>query len=176
MALRRLVIAAAVALACAGAARALDPARQMSQYVHDVWTTNEGLPQDSVNAVAQTPDGYLWVATQEGLARFDGISFTTFDASHGIIDNFVYTLYVGGHAPRPLGRRNPRAVRRPRRESLDRDARQRPAPPPQREVHRARTARGAERRERHRDLSGSRRANLDRHHAREAERSRERPL
>jgi diguanylate cyclase (GGDEF)-like protein len=75
-------------------AHALDPARQMSQYVHDVWTTNEGLPQDSVNAIAQTPDGYLWIATQEGLARFDGAGFTTFDAAHGIADNFVYTLFV----------------------------------------------------------------------------------
>jgi ligand-binding sensor domain-containing protein len=53
----------------------------MSQYVHDVWTTNDGLPQDSINAIAQTPDGYLWLATQEGLARFDGMTFTTFDAA-----------------------------------------------------------------------------------------------
>jgi diguanylate cyclase (GGDEF)-like protein len=75
-------------------ARALDPSRQVSQYVHDVWTTNAGLPQDSVNAIAQTPDGYLWIGTQEGLARFDGLSFTNFDASSGILENFVYTLFV----------------------------------------------------------------------------------
>ena len=40
------------------------------------WQTDEGLPQNSVYAIAQTPDGYLWVATHEGLARFDGVRFT----------------------------------------------------------------------------------------------------
>lgn len=43
------------------------------------WQTDEGLPQNSVNAIAQTPDGYLWVGTQEGLARFDGVRFTVLD-------------------------------------------------------------------------------------------------
>ncbi|MGC3960661.1 MAG: two-component regulator propeller domain-containing protein [Verrucomicrobiota bacterium] len=41
-----------------------------------VWQTDEGLPQNSVTALAQTPDGYLWVGTRGGLARFDGIRFT----------------------------------------------------------------------------------------------------
>ena len=44
-----------------------------------VWQTDEGLPQNSVNAIAQTSDGYLWVGTREGLARFDGIHFTAVD-------------------------------------------------------------------------------------------------
>ena len=76
--------------------RALDPGKRISQYVHDVWNTNDGLPQDSVNAMAQTPDGYLWVATQEGLARFDGLSFTTLDAhtTRGALQNFVYTVFT----------------------------------------------------------------------------------
>lgn len=55
----------AFALACgwlAPPALALDPRKAMSQYVHDVWTTNNGLPQDSVNAIVQTTDGYLWIA------------------------------------------------------------------------------------------------------------------
>src|SRR6185436_3628008 len=68
----------------------------MSQYVHDVWSTNDGLPQAAVNAIAQTSDGYLWVATQEGLARFDGVTFTTFDSrtTGGVMGNFVYVLHV----------------------------------------------------------------------------------
>lgn len=44
-----------------------------------VWQTDEGLPQNSVHAIAQTPDGFLWVGTREGLARFDGIRFTIVD-------------------------------------------------------------------------------------------------
>lgn len=43
------------------------------------WQTDEGLPQNSVHALAQTPDGYLWVGTHEGLARFDGVRFTVLD-------------------------------------------------------------------------------------------------
>jgi ligand-binding sensor domain-containing protein len=38
---------------------ALDPALQLSQYVHDSWTSNDALPQDSIKAIAKTPDGYL---------------------------------------------------------------------------------------------------------------------
>jgi len=48
----------------------------ISRYDVRVWQTDEGLPQNSVNAIAQTSDGYLWVGTREGLARFDGLRFT----------------------------------------------------------------------------------------------------
>src|SRR5688500_444612 len=77
-------------------AHALDPSLQMTQYVHRSWSSNDGLPQDSINAIAQTRDGYLWMATQEGLARFDGIEFVTFDARNtgGIVGNFMYTVFV----------------------------------------------------------------------------------
>jgi signal transduction histidine kinase/ligand-binding sensor domain-containing protein/CheY-like chemotaxis protein len=50
----------------------------ITQYGHDVWTTDNGLPQNSIRAIAQTTDGYLWIATMGGLARFDGVSFTVF--------------------------------------------------------------------------------------------------
>ena len=49
-------------------------------YVVDTWQTEDGLPQNSVTALAQTRDGYLWVGTQDGLARFDGVRFVPFDA------------------------------------------------------------------------------------------------
>jgi len=49
-------------------------------YVVDIWQTEDGLPQNSVTALAQTHDGYLWVGTQDGLARFDGVRFVPFDA------------------------------------------------------------------------------------------------
>jgi signal transduction histidine kinase len=46
-----------------------------------VWTTEEGLPQGSVRAIAQTPDGYIWIATFDGLVRFDGVRMTIFTRS-----------------------------------------------------------------------------------------------
>jgi len=66
----------------ASSAAALDPARAVTQYRHDAWNTGEGLPQSSVESIAQTPDGYLWLGTQEGLARFDGIRINVFDKSN----------------------------------------------------------------------------------------------
>src|SRR5437588_10191026 len=53
----------------------LDPSKAITQYGHAVWKTENGLPQNSVNAIVQTRDGYLWVATYEGVARFDGVNF-----------------------------------------------------------------------------------------------------
>jgi PAS domain S-box-containing protein len=59
--------------------RALDPSKAITQYNHDIWQTEEGLPQNSVKAIVQTRDGYLWLGTQAGLARFDGVHFTVFN-------------------------------------------------------------------------------------------------
>ncbi len=50
-----------------------------AQYKYEAWKTDEGLPQNTVQAILQTRAGYLWIGTKEGLARFDGISFVTFD-------------------------------------------------------------------------------------------------
>src|SRR5260370_17782767 len=54
------------------------PPATQPYYVH-VWQTEDGLPGNAVPAVAQTHDGYLWVCTYDGLARFDGVRFTVFD-------------------------------------------------------------------------------------------------
>src|SRR5215831_15106918 len=59
-------------------AAALDPSKSLTQYTRTVWTQAQGLPQDTVRAIAQTPDGYLWLGASEGLARFDGYEFTTY--------------------------------------------------------------------------------------------------
>ena len=48
----------------------------ITPYSVRAWQTDDGLPQNSVYAIAQTRDGYLWVGTREGLARFDGVRFT----------------------------------------------------------------------------------------------------
>src|ERR1035438_8548171 len=60
----------------------LDPKLAITQFGHDVWTTSNGLPQDSVRAIAQTADGYLWFSSTACLARFDGINFTEFNGSN----------------------------------------------------------------------------------------------
>jgi diguanylate cyclase (GGDEF)-like protein len=66
-------------LACAGPAAALDPRKSITQYALQVWKTENGLPQNSIQAIAQTRDGYLWLGTERGLVRFDGVQFTVFD-------------------------------------------------------------------------------------------------
>ena len=48
-------------------------------YLIDVWSSEDGLRSSSVTAIAQTPDGYLWAGTYNGLARFDGVRFVRFD-------------------------------------------------------------------------------------------------
>src|SRR5947209_9894274 len=64
---------------CGGRALALDPHRELGQFSRRVWQTENGLPQNSVRSVIQTRDGYIWAATKEGLARFDGLGFVVFD-------------------------------------------------------------------------------------------------
>jgi signal transduction histidine kinase/ligand-binding sensor domain-containing protein/CheY-like chemotaxis protein/HPt (histidine-containing phosphotransfer) domain-containing protein len=73
---------AALLYAAAGPVFALDPSLLPSQYVLDNWQIPDGLPQSTAQAVARTPDGYLWIGTQEGLARFDGAKFTVFDSGN----------------------------------------------------------------------------------------------
>jgi len=53
-----------------------------AQYRFDSWTTDNGLPQNSVRSITQTRDGYLWLTTFGGLVRFDGVRFTVFDKSN----------------------------------------------------------------------------------------------
>jgi signal transduction histidine kinase/ligand-binding sensor domain-containing protein len=57
-------------------------AKASAQYHFENWTTEQGLPQNSVLAIAQTRDRYLWLATYNGLVRFDGVRFTVFDTNN----------------------------------------------------------------------------------------------
>src|SRR5579872_6115420 len=75
---------AGAAVFFAGHLLALNPKVAVTQYMQAVWSTQSGLPQSSVYSIAQTPDGYLWFATEEGLARFDGMRFTVFDRGNGL--------------------------------------------------------------------------------------------
>ena len=59
------------------------------------WTTDDGLPQSTVTSIVQTSDGYIWLGTFGGLARFDGIKFTIFDTTNspGLTSNRILSLY-----------------------------------------------------------------------------------
>ena len=86
---------AALALLFPRSAAALDPHKRFTQYSRTVWTEDHGLPQDTIRAITQTPDGYLWVGTDEGLARFDGYDFTVYNKSNGDLPaNSINSLAV----------------------------------------------------------------------------------
>jgi signal transduction histidine kinase/ligand-binding sensor domain-containing protein len=73
-----------------------DPKKAITQYTHEVWQSDNGLPQNSVNSIQQTKDGFLWLATQEGLVRFDGVQFTVFDKNNTpqIKNNHIVSLCI----------------------------------------------------------------------------------
>jgi ligand-binding sensor domain-containing protein len=76
-------------------ARAIDPTEYLSELHHTQWTTREGAPAE-INTLAQTSDGYLWLAASTGLFRFDGESFEqpVFVNSGSTINGDVSGLYT----------------------------------------------------------------------------------
>src|SRR5262245_20668620 len=73
----------------------LIPRSAAAQYRFDSWTTDTGLPQNTVFAILQTRDGYLWFTTSDGLVRYDGVKFTIFDKgnTNGIRSNRFTSIY-----------------------------------------------------------------------------------
>ena len=73
-----------------------DRPRSSTDYVIDSWSEEEGISLDSINALAQTPDGYLWIGTDQGLLRFDGNQFTLFHRGNtpALSTSKIYSLYV----------------------------------------------------------------------------------
>jgi ligand-binding sensor domain-containing protein len=67
---------------------ALDPSLELTQYTPTAWTAREGL-NGSTRSIVQTPDGYLWLGTEFGLVRFDGVHFVP------------WTPPTGEHLPSP---------------------------------------------------------------------------
>lgn len=84
---------------------ALDPQKEVTQYIHKTWGTDDGLPNNHITALLQTSEGYLWIGTGDGLARFDGVKFDVFNSDNtaDIPDNRVTvfletldkTLWIG---------------------------------------------------------------------------------
>ncbi len=67
------------------------------EYLVRNWTTVDGVPHNTVRSVIQSRDGYLWIGTANGLARFDGVRFTTFDSANTpeLINDDIFSLYEG---------------------------------------------------------------------------------
>lgn len=79
----RMLLGLCALIVCAATdALALDPQTSITQYLHNVWTTDNGLPQSNVLSIKQTRDGYLWASTVEGLVRFNGLDFVIFNPSN----------------------------------------------------------------------------------------------
>src|SRR5690242_7033898 len=73
---------------------ALDPRFLFTQYRQNLWTADNGLPASCVYSVVQTKDGFLWIGTSDGLARFDGMEFERFTQtdSPALSDPSIFTL------------------------------------------------------------------------------------
>jgi signal transduction histidine kinase/ligand-binding sensor domain-containing protein len=73
---------------------AVEASLERSYYAAHYWLREDGLPQNTVTAVVQTRDGFIWIATYSGLARFDGVRFTEFDSSTpGLASSRVTSLF-----------------------------------------------------------------------------------
>jgi signal transduction histidine kinase/ligand-binding sensor domain-containing protein/CheY-like chemotaxis protein/HPt (histidine-containing phosphotransfer) domain-containing protein len=88
------LLAAALGLAGPPPACSLASGEPLPPHRLDTWQTEQGLPQNSVVAIVQTPDGYLWLGTQEGLVRFDGVRFKVFFSRNtpGFASDSIFTL------------------------------------------------------------------------------------
>ena len=68
------------------------------------WQKGEGLPQSPVRALAQTPDGYIWVGSDEVVGRFDGVRFVSFGTREGLNGGPVHTLFADREGALWIGR------------------------------------------------------------------------
>jgi signal transduction histidine kinase/ligand-binding sensor domain-containing protein len=90
------VIAILLGCLCALPIHALNPGKSLTQYTRTIWTQEQGLPQDTIRAIAQTTDGYLWLGTDEGLARFDGYDFVIFNKENSALPSNSITALSAG--------------------------------------------------------------------------------
>ena len=95
----------AIASFWGGTAFALDTDRNLTQYVHRIWQNQIGLPQATISAIWQSLDGYLWLGTQSGVVRFDGVRFTPLETVYPkvpagiwvrqIVEDARHTVWIG---------------------------------------------------------------------------------
>ena len=77
-----------LALCAAWLAFSAPAASLLQEYRITKWETDDGLPENSATAMVQTPDGYLWFGTYNGLVRFDGVKFTVVCPSYWQYEGF----------------------------------------------------------------------------------------
>jgi len=92
----RIGLMAAVLTGCAAVGLALEPTTPLASYGRQAWGMENGLPQNTVQALVQTRDGFVWLGTEVGLVRFDGNGFQVFDknTSPALPGNDVRCLLV----------------------------------------------------------------------------------
>ncbi|MCP4216779.1 MAG: helix-turn-helix domain-containing protein [bacterium] len=92
---------------------ALDPTKSVYFHQHQHWTIEDGLPMNSVLAITQTPDGYLWLGTEMGLVRFDGVHFELLnrDNTPAFTNNLVICLEVDRQGTLWIGTRGGGVIR-----------------------------------------------------------------
>ena len=90
----RAVLALGVLLSCSPCALALDPSLDVSQYVHTAWRKSEGFASGMITSFAQTSDGYLWLGTEFGLLRFDGVKAVPWQQGQHLPDIYIRSLLV----------------------------------------------------------------------------------
>ena len=85
-----------ILLASSVCAFALDPSLDVSQYAHSAWRISEGFTKGTIFSIAQSPDGYLWLGTEFGLLRFDGVQAAPWQAPDGeqLPSNWIQGLLV----------------------------------------------------------------------------------
>jgi ligand-binding sensor domain-containing protein/signal transduction histidine kinase len=83
-------------LACCPLAFALNPELDVSQYAHTSWKSRDGFPKSEISSIAQTHDGYLWLGTEFGLFRFDGVNPIQWrpPKDQELPSNFIFNLLV----------------------------------------------------------------------------------
>ena len=108
-----LLLWSAAFLAASPDAFALRSSKALHDYVHRSWTVDNGLPQSTIRAIAQTTDGYIWLSNHQGLIRFDGKQFQLYNESNtpALVGSGVSALQVSNDGGLWIGLRDSGVVK-----------------------------------------------------------------
>src|SRR6185503_17789397 len=90
----RAAVCLTILLGACAPAFALNPALDISQYAHTSWKARDGVFKGQITAITQSPDGYLWLGTEFGVLRFDGVRFVAWEPppTQSLPSNFIVSL------------------------------------------------------------------------------------